>query len=230
MIIVFTANNRPQYMRETLAMWEQVRGVGDCHLIFRCEPGCDEMAEVCRSVRFAYRTVIVNPEHYGVMRNPYEAFRLGFALSDFVVLAEDDLIPADDTLELLAWCRDRYRDQPEVIAASSSRQDEAPGGPSAVTLRDRFHSWIWGTWRDRWETMLGPDWQFDYARKGWDWRINDYWLGERGYKVAAPAQSRAQHIGREGGVHCNTDAVFTEVASRSFRPVYGVQDYVEVLG
>ena len=231
-VVVFTANDRPHYMARTLDLWSRVRGIGDCRLIFRCEPGCPEMAALCGTASdFAGEvTVIVNEERHGVLRNPHTALTTGFAFGDFVILAEDDLTPADDTLEFLAWCRDKYAGDPQVIAASASRIDEYPGGPSGVMRHDRFHCWIWGTWRDRWENLLSPDWQFDYALGGWDWRINNYWLGELGYRVAAPCLSRSQHIGREGGIHCNTPEIFEQTRSRSFRPVYGKQDYAEVHG
>lgn len=231
-VIVFTANNRPRYMAQTLDAWSRVRGIGDCRLLFFCEPRCPEMADLCGTASdFAGAvTVTVHEERHGVLRNPHTALTAGFALDDFVILAEDDLIPADDTLEFLAWCREKYAGDHQVIAASASRIDEHPGGPSGVMRLDRFHCWIWGTWRDRWERLIGPDWDFDYSRGGWDWRINNHWVRDLGYRVAAPCLSRSQHIGREGGIHCTSPEIFEATRSRSFSLAYGRQDYMEVLG
>ena len=211
-VVVFTANDRPHYMARTLDLWSRVRGIGDCRLIFRCEPGCPEMAALCGTASdFAGEvTVIVNEERHGVLRNPHTALTTGFAFGDFVILAEDDLTPADDTLELLAWCRDKYAGDPQVIAASASRIDEYPGGPSGVMRHDRFHCWIWGTWRDRWENLLSPDWQFDYALGGWDWRINNYWLGELGYRDDVDVKD-AVELGRLTNVVYRTQKEFHDL-------------------
>ena len=46
MIICFTVNNRPEYLRQTLESWSKVRGIGECLLLFRCEPGCDEAVQI----------------------------------------------------------------------------------------------------------------------------------------------------------------------------------------
>ena len=62
-----------------------------------------------RRVDFAAETTItINPQRYGVLGNPWHAFNDGFAVSDFVVLAEEDLIVSEDVLEYFAWCRACY--------------------------------------------------------------------------------------------------------------------------
>ena len=131
-VVVFTANDRPHYMARTLDLWSRVRGIGDCRLIFRCESGCPEMAALCGTASdFAGEvTVIVNEERHGVLRNPHTALTTGFAFGDFVILAEDDLTPADDTLEFLAWC-DRYRGFTLVVHLGP---DGKPHRPKATAL------------------------------------------------------------------------------------------------
>ena len=41
-VIAFTVCDRPAYLAWVLESWREVRGIADAHLIFRCEPGCDE--------------------------------------------------------------------------------------------------------------------------------------------------------------------------------------------
>ena len=53
-VIAFTVNDRP-VLGWVLESWRDVRGIGDAHLIFRCEPGCDEAVAICESVDFAAR-------------------------------------------------------------------------------------------------------------------------------------------------------------------------------
>ena len=155
-VIAFTVCDRPAYLAWVLESWREVRGIGDAHLIFRCEPGCDEAVALCRAVDFAETTVTVNPQRYGVLGNPWHALNDGFAVSDFVVLAEEDLIVSEDVLEYFAWCRARYADDPRVLAITTHQYLEQPGGLAGV-MPQRFdqdpdpHFWVWGTWRNRWE-------------------------------------------------------------------------------
>lgn len=225
--VVFTGNDRPHYMRETLESWSRARGVGNWLLGFHLEPGCPEVAETCRSVGFAPVTVTVNPERYGVQRNPYEAISGGFASgAEFVVLAEDDMIVSTDVLEYLAWARDAYMGDRQVLAVCAHMDYERPGGLSAAVRLAWFGGWVWGTWRDRWEHLIAPDWTFGYEHGGWDWRLTDHWMGERGYRAICPALSRSQHIGKHGGTHCSPEQ-FAGLQSQCFVPDVPPQRYQE---
>lgn len=231
-VVAFTVNNRTGYLAWVLESWRETRGVEEAHLIFRCEPGCPEAVALCEAVDFAAETTVtVNPERFGVLGNPWQALAAGFWRSDFVILAEEDLIVSMDVLEYLTWCRDRYRDDPQVLAVTTHQHYEQPGGVAGV-MPQRFdqdpdpHLWVWGTWRDRWETCLRDDWDFDYRARGWDWRIKDYWLMTKRMRLMAPCLSRSQHIGRVGGVHCTPDQYET-MRSRCFTAVVEPQEYGE---
>lgn len=219
MIVAFTVNNRPSYLRETLESWSQVRGIGDHHLHFRCERGCDEAVQVCREVDFAPRTIAVNINRQSVLANPWHAFEDGFTASlssYFVILAEEDLVVSPDVLEFFSWCQ-RYRDDPQVLGATSYQHHEQPGGlagvgPADWSRDDQFHFWVWGTWQDRWERLIRNDWDFTYrengggpGQRGWDWRLRNLLVVGLGMKMIAPSMARSQHIGKYGGVHCTPD-------------------------
>lgn len=233
MIVCFTVNNRPQYLKETLESWSRVRGIGDAHLIFRCEPGCPETLEMCGAVDFAPRTVVRNFRRFGALGNPWRAFRSGFAAlpggqGDFVILAEDDSPVADDVLAYFGWASERYQDRPDALGVCAFQRHLQPGGKHAVSLVPWFRPTVWGTWRDRWEQLLSPDWDFDYRYKGWDWRIIEHWIGEKGYRFAAPAESRSQVSGEFGGTHLNPGADYQEHLSRCFSPSYPPGEFTEV--
>lgn len=224
-LIVFTASARHWYMSETLASWSQVRGIGDCWLGFYVEPGCAEMAQVCESVDFAESYTKVNPVVLGVQRNPFEALNAGFRDgADFVVLAEDDLVVSTDVLEWLSWGREKFAGDSQVLAVTANQFEEQPGGPAGALKVPWFHCWVWGTWRDRWEGFMRDDWTFSYEHRGWDWRLNDYWVIERGMRVVAPCLSRSQHIGKWYGSHTNP-AQFEEQQSHCFLPDIPPQEY-----
>ncbi len=235
MIVAFTVNNRPQYLRETLDSWSKVRGIGTHTLLFRCEPGCDEAVALCQSVDFAPALVAVNPHRYGVLGNPWAAIEHAFAIqaatvgenpSDVVCLAEEDLTVSPDWLEFVAACQ-RYRDDPQVLGVTSYQHHARPGGLAGLGLADwsgdnYWHFWVWGTWRDRWESLIRDDWDFTYrengggpGQRGWDWRLRNLLIVGRGMKMIAPSMARSQHIGKFGGAHC-TPAQFEGLLSPSF--------------
>ena len=127
MIIAFTVWNRPDYLRETLASWEKVRGIGYARLLFCCEPGCPESVQVCEEVAFAPRAVIVNPQRYGVLGNPWNALDTGFREDEIVILAEEDMIVSPDVLEYFTWAQ-RYRYDPKVLGVTTYQHHERSGG------------------------------------------------------------------------------------------------------
>jgi hypothetical protein len=239
-VVAFTARNRPAYLKETLSSWSKVRGIGDAHLLFRVEPGCPEVAELCGAADFAKVTVIRNPRRLGVLANPWHAMESGFATgAEFVILAEDDLTVSADVLEFFAWCQ-RYAADPAVLAVSTHQRDAQPGGLAGVTdARWDYggaHMWVWGTWADRWERLLRPGWDFTYeengggpAQRGWDWKIRNHWVMQQGMRVVAPSLSRSQHIGEHGGAHC-TPEQYEDLKSRCYVQDVPPQDYQEVPG
>jgi hypothetical protein len=239
-VVAFTVGGRVSYLRETLASWSNVRGIEGAELIFCCEPGHYEAAQMCREVEFAPVLCSVNPSRFGVLRNPWHAFDTAFRgyEADFAVLAEEDITVSPDALEFFAWCQ-RYRDDSSVLAVSLHQRDAQPGGLAGVTTArwdyDGAHMWVWGTWRDRWENLLRDDWDFAYEengggplQRGFDWRIRNKYCLQQGMRVIAPCMSRAQHIGKYGGAHA-TPAQYAGLKSRCFAgPDVGPQDYREV--
>ena len=92
-----------------LDAWAQVRGLHDWHLRVAVEPSAarDEVVDLVAG--FVRRTghpsteVVLNPTRLGVLENPYVHLDALFAAGHgFVVRTEDDLLVADDVLELFA--------------------------------------------------------------------------------------------------------------------------------
>ncbi|SRR5712692_1086921 len=233
-IIVFTAFDRPEYMQETMRSWSRVRGVSDTIFDFHVEPGCQKMERLCSSVLFTEPVVHVNETHQGVQRNPYNAINCGFMREgglavprpdDFVILAEDDFIVSTDVLEWFSWTSRVFYDDRHVLCVSASQHEEQPGGLAQSLLVPWFPGWVWGTWRDRWENLIKPDWTFNYEHNGWDWRLTDYWCGEQGMVCVAPAVSRSQHIGEYGGVHTIPGQWYRDQLSKCFQPEIPPQEF-----
>lgn len=237
MIVCFTVNNRPEYLRQTLESWSKVRGISDQTLLFACEPGCPEAVDVCRSVDFAAGAIALSPQRRGVLGNPHYALDAGFGLlpdGDFAVLAEEDLIVSPDVLEYFTWCQ-RYREDPQVLGVTTYQHAEQPGGLAGVGAADwsrdnEFHFWVWGTWRDQWETLIRDSWDFTYARSGWDWDLRNRLVIGKGMRMIAPSLARSQHIGQYGGAHAQPWQ-FESLLSPSFAgPDVLPQEYQEVPG
>ncbi len=235
-LIVFTAFNRPLYMRETLDSWSRVRGVSQALLDFHIEPGCTDMDEVCEDVGFAERTLHVNPQRLGVQRNPWSALNCGFLYresmkpDDFVILAEDDFVVSTDILEWFSWARAEFYHDESVLLVSSNQYEEQPGGLGQALFIPWFPGWVWGIWRDRWEKLIAPDWTFEYEHNGWDWRITDHWCTEMGKVCVVPAVSRSQHIGEYFGVHTIPGQWFRDQQSRCFQSEVPPQIYQRPVG
>jgi GNT-I family len=223
MRIILTGNNRPQYMRATIESWSRVRGIQDVMVEFHLEPGNPAVEVACSEAPFP-REVYVAGGHQGVQRNPWQAACHAFEASDFVVLAEDDMIVGTDTLEYLSWAERYFRADKNVLAVTAANIEPGdPPVPGAVSLEHRFQGWVWGIWRDRWD-IIGPDWTFAYEHNGWDYRLSEHWCRDVGMMTVFPHLSRVQHIGREGGTHC-TPEMFVGLLSQSFLPEAEPQEY-----
>jgi GNT-I family protein len=234
-LVVFTAFNRPAYMRETLRSWGKARCSTIAFFDFHVEPGCPEMEEACYAPAPWIRTVHVNQVMQGVQRNPFNAMNCAFDRllrdskfrneDDFVILAEDDFVVSTDIFEWFDWARREFYADEKVLAVSAAQYEEQPGGLAQSLKISRFPGWVWGTWRDRWENLIAPDWTFDYEHNGWDWRLTDYWCKEKGMVCVVPAVSRSQHIGEHGGVHTIPGQPFLAEQSKCFVPEIPPQEY-----
>ena len=222
--VAFTAWNRPDYLRQTLDAWSKVRGIEDAVLQFCCEPGCEEVRELCWSVDFAERYVYVNLKQLGASRNTQQALDIGCRRAGYAVLASDDYLPSDDALELHAWHRDNYRDDPTVLALSCWRDTALDGGPAAV-WRTQTIGWLHGFHREKW-ALLSAAWAESRYGDWYQW-IDQAWCQRRGYDVLRPALSRAQDIGEFG---YQPQPPLDQVQSRCFSQHYPPQQYYEVKG
>ena len=211
--LLLTAFDRPHYLAPVLDAWAAVRGLGDWHLRVAVEPGPVQDAVVALVDGFVARTghddveLVVNEHRLGVLENPYVHLDALFGAGHpFVVRAEDDLLVADDVLELFDHVAATYADDARVATAHAFSREEA-GGAADVLVRGReFCPWVFGTWRDRWTDLLGPTWDRDYStfnvapgfETGWDWNLNTRVLPARGLEVVSPLVSRVQNIGAVG--------------------------------
>ena len=207
--VAFTVScQRREYLERTLKSWSRARGIEKAAVVFSLEhymsfrKGETQAAELEKQFEgfehamahlFPAARVVRGSSHVGCLRNTRRALELGFQHADFVVLAEEDIEVSDDVLEYFTWASVKYAGDPDVMAVCghSVRSD----GSADQALRvPWFTPLVWGTWRSRWEGLIGPAWgpQPGYPQ-GWDYTMRK--LVSNGVHCVYPAVSRAQHFG-----------------------------------
>lgn len=213
-VLAFTAYNRPEYLKESLDSWLK----NDLSLVtsvqFFIEPS-DRLPEILAVIDdFAKQSIApvikhVNPEKYGVLRNPWELFRnlFEYQLATFVILGEDDFIASPDTLAFFE--KTRFQMRPKTLAICAKNVGEGSNNdPSTFTYDEGFSGNVWGLYADKWKGFLRDTWDFDYSSgkadnspSGWDHNIGSRVMPKNGLKCLVPTASRSWHIGVQG---CHT--------------------------
>ena len=203
--------------------WAKVRGIQDAVLEFHCEPGCDEAVALCEEVSFAERHVYVNLDRLGHAMNVLQSMNcalsvFGKAQSEYAIQANDDCVPSADLLELHAWHRDHYVNDPTVLALSAGRGDRAADGGLAAVWRSQLIGSMSGFHRDKWE-LLSARWAEGIAN--WWWWVDEHWLqGGPGLDVLFPALSRVDDIGAPG----NTPSFVSDPPPQQYYEVPGQRE------
>lgn len=222
--VFLTAYNRPEYLKRTLDSWSRVRGLSEWSFVAVIEPSPfeDQIVDIFKEFQqdsCPHLQIIVNPQRYGVLHNPWVWFEQLFQDHEFVVRAEDDLIVSEDILEFFSWASAIYQNDSDVATVCAFSGFD--GDESLVLKHPSFSAWVWGTWKDRWSALIGPTWDHDYStftgspgeKSGWDWNLNVRIFPLHRLVSVIPEQSRVNNIGVYG-VH-GTSENFVE--SQSFR-------------
>ncbi len=213
--VVMTVCQRPFYLKPVLDGWSKVRGVDKWPFIFMVEntPTRDGMLRVINEWEHPsfLKNIVLNDKKLGVLENPYQGFNLAFVNWDFVVLAEEDLLPATNVLEYFEFASEfAYRDPKTVIVCAQGDGDN----PWQLEYRNRFKVWLWGTWKDRWNSLIEPTWDHDYStspipavapykapQSGWDWNLDMRIIPGHNKRCIYPGQTLVDNLGKYGGAH-----------------------------
>lgn len=209
--LFFTAYDRPEYLRQSLETWKAVRGLERWRVVAMIEPG--EHHEEIRQIFLGFFheqqhpdfEVMVNPMRYGVLHHPWVGFERLFGYHRFVVRTEDDLLVSSDIMEYFEWASHEYASDP-TVASIHGFNFHALGADDEVQLCGHFNPLVWGTWRNRWRSFIGPTWDHDYStfnerpgfQAGWDWNLNTRIYPDRGMRALYPLMSRVDNIGLVG--------------------------------
>lgn len=177
-VIVF-AFNRPDTLQNTLSSLHRNELAKDTDLfVFVDGPRNDSDAVKIAKVRsvlealdgFRNITVEYAERNKGLARSVIEGTTKIVNQYGRVIVVEDDLYVADSFLSYMNGMLDRYEGDERVFQVSgfSVKVKRPAGYQSDVYLDTRAHSWTWGTWKNRWETV--------------DWAVKDYGLLRRSIK------------------------------------------------
>ena len=228
--LLLTVFDRVDLLGPVLEHWRRVPELADWHLRVAVEPSParEAVLEALRALPDA--DVVVNEARLGVAENPYRHLGALFGAGyDFVARTEDDLLVADDVLRLLEWSAGTFAREEGIGCVCAFSREPAGADPSVLRRTAAFTPWLWGTWRDRWDGVIGPTWDRDYStwndspgfESGWDWNLNTRVLPAHGLTTIAPLASRVQNIGVVGQ-HGTADQHET---AASFLPSFGEVAY-----
>lgn len=232
--LTFTAFNRVEYLNTTIKSWNNVRNLGNWAAYFCIEPS-NVQDEIIRETSNLHTVVNyqVNAEKLGVLVNPWQAVNNRFiAGAEFVVLAEDDVVVSEDSLEFMQWASIKYLPDPQVLAINLFSQHGIGEERDVVKCRG-FSPLVWGIWKDRWEKFLRDTWDKDYSsgnadgsEAGWDWNINRI-IRNNDLVTIQPTHSRSDHIGKHNGTHM-TPAFYESSRGSEFVKCRSPQNYREI--
>ena len=213
-ILAFTACDRPQFLSESLGSWLKTNLSLVTSVQFFIEP-TDKLAEI-HSVIDTFEAACpvpvirhVNPEKYGVLRNPWELFRnlFDWQLATFAILGEDDFLVSQDALDFFEVARNQAQERTMAVCLKNVGK-ESDSDPSGFVRVNHFDGNIWGLSAENWRKYLKDTWDFDYSSgkadetpSGWDWNIGLRVIPKNDLHCIVPTASRSFHIGTIG-VHC----------------------------
>jgi hypothetical protein len=215
LVVAMTVSSLPHrinYLQLTLDSWSRVSGLKDWTVRFHVEPD-DSLAKLnidlidswAADMELTDVWVVHNPTRLGVLRNPWSAFDSAFALgAEFVLLVEEDVLVSVDVLEYFERTAQIFAEQKATLAVCGSYFGEA-GDPMDIYLTQDFCPLTWGTWADRWRSVLRDTWDHDYStgnsdgsEAGWDWNLKRRILPSNAMVCVFPRVSRSLHIGQHG--------------------------------
>jgi hypothetical protein len=199
--LTLVANNRLHYLSQMVESLKENNFDGYT-LYIGVEPDDESVVAYCQDLDFMPIHLTINAKRLGVGGNPLATISRAFdAGSEFNVALEDDLILSPDALDLANW----FYALPSVknyLCLNLFNYKSAPEHGAVVEEAHHFVPLGWAATRRAWQYWIKPNWTGDV--RGWDFAVNKAWESTRRIKLLQPRLSRANHLGREGGVHCST--------------------------
>lgn len=202
---------RPDYTHTCLEYLSRCHGIKDytvfIHIDGQSDPKVSVEALKLRPVVKVLQ-VIQHGSHLGCNGNTRKALDSGFAISDYVIHIEDDILVAKDGLRFLEWAS-QFENDKRIFTTGIWRHPSGwlpeqkrpwiPGHERLAGTTDGFHVWGWATWKSRWQEIDKGWTKGDDRTSSWDTVMSRQ---VRGNRVSfLPFIGRANNIGEHLGTH-----------------------------
>lgn len=212
--VTIPAAFRPHYLAQVLASLRR----NDCsgyELFVAVEPTpqVDETLRLLEAVDWMPVQVVRNPVLLGVRSNPYQLMQRAFEAGSILnVFLEEDVVIAPDAVRMANWYVETQGDQEWLcLNFLNYRSMGSNRDPLALFSSSGFNGLGLCIMRRAWEDWFSQEWfneervaRIYPGRYGWDWSLGAV-VAELKLRTLTPLLSRANHIGREGGVHCSPE-------------------------
>jgi hypothetical protein len=234
--------DRLSHVQRTITSLAENHGAGESDLIvFSDAARTPEKRALVHQVRqfvstvrgFRSVQVFERPFNYGLARSIIDGVNQVLAVSDKVIVLEDDMVTSPHFLAYMNEALDRFRDDDRVVSAHGYVYPTKADLPEAFFLAGA-DCWGWGTWRRGWR-LFNPDGralydelvsrdlvrEFDFngtygysrmlrdqiAGRNDSWAIRWYASAFLAGKLTLyPGRSLVHNIGNDNsGVHCDAD-------------------------
>lgn len=202
---------RPDYTRTCLEYLSRCHGIGDYTVLIHIDGKADpKVAQEILNLKPSVKVlqVIENKTHLGCNENTRMALESGFAISDYVIHIEDDILVAKDGLRFLEWAS-QFENDPKIFTTGIWRHPSGwlpeqkrpwiPGHERIADIADGFHVWGWATWKSRWKDMEQGWTKGDDLTSSWDTVLTRE--ARHGRVSLLPYIGRANNIGEHLGTH-----------------------------
>lgn len=190
-VISILANDRLDYIAETLSALARSDGIDEYHVMFFVEPGKPATVDLIERSAFPDRQILILPPHHvptpeeirrgveeneRIAENTFYCLDHAFECGEFVIHLEDDILLCRDALRYFEWANERFRTDADTYAVCSYRKTShaeglIPANAGRVIRKpDEFFPSGWATWRERWERLFKPIWDSTNPY-GWDMTI-----------------------------------------------------------
>lgn len=214
-VLVLTLFRRPEYTKRTLDVLAQCYGIEDysvhfaCDYDFRYADECQKVQDLALDWHAAKKVQVhIGTHRTGIDEMKLQYIPLAFLESDFVVVLEDDMLPAKDFLRFMEWGNRNFKYSAGILSVCGYNRHAEMNLADLYRIWDDecFHAWGWGMWRDRWERFFGNE-AAEYRVYAGE-LVNgkfDYYLSDMAKKhhlqTVMPVIARIQNFGEKNGEH-----------------------------
>jgi hypothetical protein len=222
--------NRPTYLKRVIESLSKNNLTG-YKLFLGVEPGNEQVIELCKSIDFIEKDIVINQFRQGVRRNPFETIKRAFlAGSEYNVHLEDDVVVSPDAFQLCNWYYKTFSKEPKYMHYGLFHYEGDETHPDKIIEIDMFNGYGWSLFKHNWESLYRDEWFNDklclkmFNAHGWDWAISAAYK-TYGYKAIVPHYSRSQNIGREGGVFCTSEFYDKTFPQVKYNLTFDISEY-----